>query len=313
MICVIVVLLSSSSLLADNVLESWGDGISGTDFLWDAPTRTITIVHGNSLNYKFWVHDGSGVPATISIYDIDVDDNATGDFTIEIRHPDGRPGALHLEGADVSYPGGTSTVVGMYLASNFAFENRTVVLEEVNGLISVPDAVMGSLRILGTLSGAFDVGGDILETGANTIEIGDIAPTGVLECENLVHGEIERTSPGQFVRIGPGDGLIEGTIRVNQTLGESIHFRSACASTVEIWRIDSPAQPDPNMPYWGLHFTGGTTTDCNIAVEDRFKQGVILAEKAAPAQGDIVIAGSSVGCGLPHHLLFPSRPNKHLD
>lgn len=155
---------------------SWGHRILGQDYRWRDAEREIVIVRGNGLNYEFWVHDGSGVPATIGIHNIDVDDNATGDFTIEIRHPDGRPGALHLEGADLSCPGGTSSVLAMNIASNFAFENRTVVLENVSGPVFAAGVIVGSLRILGTLSGTFRVAGEILETGANTIEIADIAP-----------------------------------------------------------------------------------------------------------------------------------------
>jgi hypothetical protein len=108
-----------------DVLESWGDGVWGTDFTWSEAEGRITIWHGNGLDYKFWVHDGSEVPGTGVINNITVHQDATGDFSILIEHPEGYAGALDWNEGDLTYGGGTSTVTGV----------------KVDGLLSKPGRV----------------------------------------------------------------------------------------------------------------------------------------------------------------------------
>jgi len=91
-----------------DVLESWGDGASGTDFSWYPNENRLVVLHGNGLNYKFWFHDGSGEPGTGVIDNITVDPSATGDFTLLIQHPDGYAGALNWNEGDLRYAGGLS-------------------------------------------------------------------------------------------------------------------------------------------------------------------------------------------------------------
>jgi hypothetical protein len=90
------------------------------------------IVHGNGLNYKFWVHDGSGVPGTISIADIDVHDDATGDLTLLIQHPDGYVGALDWNEGDLRYDNGTSTVIAVKAAGQLGEPGKEVILDRLS-------------------------------------------------------------------------------------------------------------------------------------------------------------------------------------
>lgn len=93
--CIVSVFLVGCAVGASaDVLESWGDGTHGTDFTWFLDENRLIIHHGNDLNYRFWVHDGTLTPGTGVINNITVDPNATGDFTILIEHPDGYAGAL---------------------------------------------------------------------------------------------------------------------------------------------------------------------------------------------------------------------------
>jgi hypothetical protein len=119
------------------VLESWGDGTAGTEFSWYPNENRLVILDGNGNDYKFWVHDGSEEPNTgvidnITVYD--PNDNI-GDFSLLIGYPldpndpnsavdPNKPGALHWKAGDLTYDGGTSTIVGIHLAGNIATEGN---------------------------------------------------------------------------------------------------------------------------------------------------------------------------------------------
>jgi len=135
--CILSVFLVGCAVGANgDVLVSWGEGTQEVDFDWIPELNRLTIFHGNGLNYKFWVHDGSEIPGTGVIDNITVDPNAVGDFTLLIQEEYGGPGALDWNDGDLRYDGGTSTILGLYLAGDLATEDH-VYLESVSGDIYI--------------------------------------------------------------------------------------------------------------------------------------------------------------------------------
>ena len=126
--CILSVFLVACVVGANaDVLESWGEGTPGTDFTWFPDENSLIIHHGNGLNYKFWVHDGSEEPGTGLIDNITVHQDATGDFSLLIGYPvdpndpnsavdPNEPGVLDWNQGNLEYAGGTSTVTGVKVA-----------------------------------------------------------------------------------------------------------------------------------------------------------------------------------------------------
>ena len=120
----------SGSVLADNLIVSWGDGtLENDDFRLNQDAATITIVHGNGNNYAFYASDLPGGSGTGVINAIVVDPNAVGDFTITIDDPNCNPivpGAARIDEADLisADPNSHSTLLGLHVAGNFGTASK---------------------------------------------------------------------------------------------------------------------------------------------------------------------------------------------
>ncbi len=139
-IAICMTILFSVQVYGD-VIVSWGDGRPGVDYVWAPGLNELTIYHGNGLNYKFWVHDGSEEPGTGVIDNITVHQDATGDFTLLIREEYGGPGALDWNEGNLEYAGGTSTVTGVKVAGHIAEPDKAVVIDRLEGSLEVTDWV----------------------------------------------------------------------------------------------------------------------------------------------------------------------------
>jgi len=135
----IVLVLTFACVVCANAddLESWGDGSQGTEWDWIPQESRLTILRGDGNEYRFWVHDGTLTPGTGTIDNIVVNGDATGDFTLLIKHPDGHAGALDWEQGDLRYDNGTSTVVGVKLDGALSDPGHAVVLDQLDG--SIPE------------------------------------------------------------------------------------------------------------------------------------------------------------------------------
>lgn len=178
----VISVVSCIALASADVLVSWGDGAEPDDYDWYPDQNRLIIYHGNSLNYKFWFHDGSGVPGTGVIDNITVDPNAVGDFTLTLETPTGGPGALDWNAGDLRYAGGTSTVTGVMVDGNLGGYQKEIRI----------DLLQGSLEVGGDLwdvtidewleddPGAISVDGDCRDLTIIGDSPGDIVVDGIL-------------------------------------------------------------------------------------------------------------------------------------
>ena len=194
-----------------DVLVSWGDGTVGTDFLWSPTSNQLVIVNSGN-DYKFWVHDGGGDPNSGVIDSITLDDpnSLTGDFSLLIGYPldpndpnsavdPNKPRALHWIAGDLTYDGGTSTILGIRLAGNIVGSraDENVICDVINGDINVAGVLAvgyGGAPQARKLQ-ATSITGDITLGGM----VGDIVTTGSLDGDVEVGDTWGGRTPGGFV------------------------------------------------------------------------------------------------------------------
>jgi hypothetical protein len=234
----LVVLLAFGSAAHADVLMSWGDGTLGTDYDWFLD-NTLVILRGNGNNYKFWVHDGSGEPGTGVINNITVHQDATGDFSILIEHPEGYAGALDWNEGNLEYAGGTSTVTGVTVDGTLAAEDKSVVLDVLDGSIDVGGSVDtltieqwssgfpakidvdGDVQVIsvsGACSGAIFVGGDVCDLLHVELLFGDVHVDGNVVGWLIADGGLPLATAGIDVRgdVAPGGIIGVGSILLGQ-------------------------------------------------------------------------------------------------
>ena len=164
--------------------------------------RAITINDPGGHTFKFYAHDSSGDPNTGVINSITLADpnTATGDFSLLIGYPldpndpnspvdPNKPGALHWKAGDLTYDGGTSTILGIHLAGNICGDGEghhdNIICEIIDGDITVGGSLSEvgpgapNLRVLQAdeITGNITLGGMYgdIETGAlvGDVEVGD--------------------------------------------------------------------------------------------------------------------------------------------
>ena len=251
----LVLIVSCGTRAGADVLESWGDGEAGTDYLWIPALGDLTIYSASGNDYRFWVHDGSEDPNTGMINNITIDDpnSLTGDFSLLIGYPldpndpnsavdPNKPGALHWIAGDLTYDGGTSTVLGIHLGGNIVGSraDENVICDVIDGDINVGGALAvgyGGAPTLRKLQ-ANSITGDItLGAMVGDIETGSL--DGNVEVGNSQGGGY---TPGDFTIGGDYDGTMlftdpdgyDGAIHIEGDFGGSITVEKRMLGNVEI-------------------------------------------------------------------------------
>ena len=203
--------LAAPGAYADYI-TSWGQGTYGTDFTIDQFAGSIEILRGSGLEYKFYseTSQGSGEPGVINNITIDDPNSLTGDFSLLIGYPldpndpnsavdPNKPRALHWIAGDLTYDGGTSTILGIHLAGNIVGSRAD---ENV-----ICDVINGDINVAGVLAVGYGGAPETRKLQANSITgditlggmVGDIVTTGSLDGDVEVGDTWGGRTPGGFV------------------------------------------------------------------------------------------------------------------
>jgi hypothetical protein len=157
-------------------------------------------------------------------------------------------------------------------------------------ILAVYGDFSGSIEIHG--EGSVFIQGDVIDSGDNYVRIRE-APNGSFRCENM---ELTGAGPDEWLTFGPG-GLVGADISINGELSGVLCFEAPCEANVFARTINGAPQPDPNMPYGGICFRGGSLEGCYVRIQETFRQGWIFATRGATAAGIIWVQNGNIGEG----------------